>query len=106
MNELCVREYSSCKCERCKAKSLYEKTELRLSTINVIRNRLGQQYSYHLGKIYDKVGAKAWRLKIDHNYDERSKALWVKMNDLDKRANRLIYKLNSLERTIDLYEGY
>ncbi len=107
MEQMCIKEFDSemrydCRCEKCRLESSYEKVELRLSVLNIVRTRIGQQYSNYLGKIYDKVGVKAWRIKIDSNYDEKTKKLYSKMKDLDKRANAQIYRLNSLERKLDL----
>ncbi len=104
---MCTKEFDSemrndCRCERCRLTTSYEKTELRLSVLNIVRTRIGQQYSNYLGKIHDKVGVKSWRIKIDSNYDEKTKKLYAKMKDLDKRANRQIYRLNRLDRKLDL----
>ena len=103
MNELCVKEYNSCKCERCKVKTSYEHTEKKLSMINAEYNSVSKQYHKYLNGIYNKVGY-GGRIKVNSDYDIKSKRLWIKMQDADNKTKRLIYKLTSLERTMDLYE--
>ena len=99
---MCIKEYDSCTCKRCRLDSSYEKTEKKLTLLANEYNKASKQYHSHLGKIYDKVGVKSWRTTIDHNYDDISKALWAKMEESDKMSKRQIYRLNSLERKLDL----
>jgi len=100
---MCTKEYDhDCRCERCRLKSSYEKAEKKITLFANEYNKLSKQYHSHLGKIYDKVGVKSWRIKIDNNYDEKSKSIYAKMRYLDKMSQRQVWRLNSLERKLEL----
>jgi len=103
MSMMCIREYESCKCERCRIKASYERTEKKLSLFNNEYNRLSIQYRNYLDKIYKRVGYGS-RIKVNSDYDTKSKRLWTQMQDADNKGQRLIYRLTSLERRMDLYK--
>ncbi len=101
--KMCIKEYGSCTCERCRLNSSYEKAEKKLTLLANEYNKLSKQYHSHLGKIYEKhPRGFNYSVKVDNNYDEKSKALYSKMNELDKMSQRQIYRLNSLKRKLDL----
>lgn len=101
--KMCIKEYGSCTCERCRLESSYEKTEKNLTLFANEYNKLSEQYNSHLSKIYEKhPRGFSYSVKVDNNYDEKSKAIYARMKELDKLSQRQIYRLNSLERKLDL----
>ncbi len=106
---MCTKEFDSemrndCRCERCRLNTSVDKVEKKFSLLADEYNKISKLYHNHLGKIYDKVGVKSWRIKIDNNYDEKSKSLYSKMKDLDKMLDRQRWRLTSLERKLELID--
>lgn len=100
---MCIKEYDSCTCERCRLDSSYENTEKKLTLLAKEYNELSEQYHSHLSKIYEKhPRGFSYSVKVDNNYDEKSKSIYARMKELDKLSQRQIYRLNSLERKLDL----
>ncbi len=108
MEQMCIKEFDSemrydCKCERCRLTTSVENTEKKLTLFANEYNKLSEQYHSHLGKIYEKhPRGFSYSVKVDNNYDEKSKAIYARMKELDKMSNRQIYRLNRLERKLDL----
>jgi len=101
--KMCIKEYGSCTCERCRLNSSYEKAEKKLTLLANEYNKVSKQYHSYLGKIEEKhPRGFSYSIKIDNNYDEKSKAIYAKMKELDTMSQRQIWRLTSLERKLDL----
>ncbi len=106
--KMCTKEYDSemrydCRCERCRLTASVEKVEKKLTLFANEYNKLSEQYHSHLSKIYEKhPRGFSYSVKVDNNYDEKSKAIYARMKELDKLSQRQIWRLTRLERKLDL----
>lgn len=106
---MCLEGFEKCKCERCKIKTSYIKADQKLGELNKDFMKAQKNYKDYLEMIRTKLGSKADRfsfnsLKVNSDYDQTSKKLWLKYKEADQKCQKQIYRLNSLERKADLYE--
>lgn len=104
-NTMCTKEYDSemrddCKCKKCLLVRRIKTLEQSIDKEHGIYNKASRQYHDYLNKIYNKSDY-SWRVKINSNYDEKSKRLWNIMEVSEKKSKPLVYRLIGLERRLE-----
>ena len=109
---MCVKEYDSemrndCSCERCRVEAQIKRLENKIDIVHDIYNKASGEYHTYLNELHHKVGvfssiSYSKQPKINNEYDAKSKKLWETMKESEGKSRKLIYRLASLERQLDL----
>ena len=102
---LCLRGFSLCNCLECNLIKSYRQTENNLSELNNKINKISdlfRAYEKKINKLKNKNDSIHYEF-INYYYDNYTKSLMKTNEELDKKRQRLIYRLNSLENKADLF---